>query len=215
METIFDNIPKELNSKNKRFTLEKVGKKHEISNVEDDFMWIKKAGIGIATFSVDEPKIPLEIRVNNRFIKLFSSDVGLLAYQLMDTDIQVKILSKEKDINYGAIFENFVAQELNSHSFRTYYFNSKSRARLIFLIEYKGDILPIVVKSGKDYKRHNALNNLLSNEDYNINNAIVLSNSNISRNGKILYLPIYMIMMFKSKELKTNKLSLDLSELKI
>ncbi len=215
LETIFENIPKELNSKNKRFTLETIGNKREIQNIEDDFMWLKKAGIGITTLSVDEPKIPLEIGTNSRFVKLFSSDVGLLAYELMDTDIQLKLFTKEKDINYGAIFENFVAQELNSHFFKTYYFNSKKQGEIDFLIEYKGNILPIEVKSGKDYKRHNALNNLLNNEEYEINNAIVLSNNNISRNGKVLYLPIYMIMMLKSKELKSKKISLDLSGLNI
>lgn len=215
LETIFENLPKELNSKNKRFNLDNLGDKKEVKNIQDDFMWLKKAGIAITTLSVDEPKIPLEIGANSRFVKLFSGDVGLLAFELMDTEIQTKLLTREKDINYGAIFENFVAQELNSHGFKSFYFNSKKQGEVDFLIEYKGNILPIEVKSGKDYKKHNALSNLLSNKEYQIDNAIVLSNNNISRNNKVLYLPIYMIMMFKSKEFKSNKLTLDLSGINI
>ena len=44
-----------------------------------------------------------------------------------------------------------------------YYFNSKKQGEVDFLIEYKGNVLPLEVKSGKDYKVHSALNNLLSN----------------------------------------------------
>ena len=39
-------------------------------------------------------------------------------------------------------------------------------------------VLPIEVKSGKDYQIHSALNKLLSNNDYNVKKAIVLSEDN-------------------------------------
>ena len=62
-------------------------------------------------------------------------------------------------------------------------------------------MLPIEVKSGKDYKKHSALNNLLENDEYKIGEAIVLSNANVSNeNGKI-YLPIYMIMFLEEKKM--------------
>ena len=50
------------------------------------------------------------------------------------------------------------------------------------------------VKSGKDYKRHNALHNVLADNNYPIDEAIVLSNENMDRVGKITYAPVYMAM---------------------
>ena len=54
-------------------------------------------------------------------------------------------------------------------------------------------ILPIEIKFGKDYIIHNALNNLLSINGYNINNAFVFGETNIEIDNKITYFPIYMI----------------------
>ena len=48
-------------------------------------------------------------------------------------------------------------QELHSHGFELYYFNSKKQGELDFVIEYQDNVLPIEVKSGKDYTRHHAL----------------------------------------------------------
>ncbi len=216
LDTIYRVLPQELNSKNKRFSLGEIGKGYEIKDVQDDFMWLKKAGIALPTFNVAEPKIPLELSANNRLTKLFHSDVGILSNLLMDTDIQLKLLSKEKDINYGAIFENAVAQELSAHGYENlYYFNSKKQGEVDFLIEYKGDVLPIEVKSGKDYKKHSALDNLLGNESYDISQAFVLCNGNIERKNKRLYLPIYMAMfIIKTVPTKT-KVTLNLSALDI
>ena len=50
--------------------------------------------------------------------------------------------------------------------------------------------IPIEVKSGKDFERHNALSNVLSNPDYAISKAYVLCNGNFENRGKIIYAPI-------------------------
>ena len=56
-------------------------------------------------------------------------------------------------------------------------------------------VVPIEVKSGKDYTVHSALNALTKNEDYPIEKAFVVSNErSISRKGKIIYIPVYYIM---------------------
>ena len=66
-----------------------------------------------------------------------------------------------------------------------------------FLVEQRGEVLPIEIKSGKDYMKHAALNNVLANESYNIPEAYVLHNGNVSTSGKIVYYPIYMLMFIK------------------
>ena len=63
--------------------------------------------------------------------------MGLLAAMYAD-GIQIKILNKEKDINFGSVYENAVAQELRAHGFDLYYFNNKKQGELDFVMEYQG-----------------------------------------------------------------------------
>ncbi len=152
--------------------------------------------MALPCFYVDEPEVPLILSKSRNLFKLFSSDVGLLSSQYMDNNLQIKILNKEKDINFGAIYENAIAEELISKGFDLYYFKSKRMGEIDFIIENKGEVIPLEIKSGKDYQKHNALNNLLENKVYNISRAYILSNQNIKVRDKKIYLPIYMIMFF-------------------
>jgi len=146
--------------------------------------------------------------------KLFMADVGLLAAMYMD-DIQIRILNREKNINFGSVYENAAAQELKAHGFDLYYFNSKKQGELDFLIEHHGNVLPIEIKSGKDYTKHAALSNVMANADYNIPAAYVFHNGNVSTSGKIIYYPIYMLMFLQKENLPEDMIyRLDLSVLK-
>ena len=57
-------------------------------------------------------------------------------------------------------------------------------------------------KSGKDYHRHSALTNLLSTEEYGINEALVLNNGNLEMRGNVLYAPIYMTMFLNKSHVQ-------------
>ena len=201
LDEIFDLIPSELNAKNKRFILKELNKNLKFQRYENSFLWMKKAGVAIPVYNVEEPRIPLKLNQLRNLFKLFQNDVGLLAYQYAN-GIQLRILSGEVNINYGAIYENVVAQELLAQGFeQLYYFNSKKQGEVDFVIETgDGTVLPIEVKSGKDYEYHHALANILDNEEYNLNKAIVLCNDNVSVQGKKAYLPIYMTTFIRRKQ---------------
>ena len=111
--------------------------------------------------------------------------------------MKLGLLSDNKTLNCGGIYENAVNQELFAHGFKLYYYNSKKNGELDVIIEHEGHVLPIEVKSGKDYSVHSALDNCVNNEEYEIEKAIVFSNYNVSKNGKTFYLPIYMITFLK------------------
>lgn len=198
LEDVFQLIPSELNSKNKRFILKDLNENFKFSRYEHSFIWLREAGVALPVFCVQEPQVPLLLSKATNLFKLFLSDVGLLASMYAD-GIQIKILNKDKDINFGAIYENAIAQELKSHGFELYYFNSKRQGELDFVIEYGGDVLPVEVKSGKAYTRHRALNNVLGNEGYNISQAIVFSNENISQKDKVFYCPVYLAGLLNNR----------------
>ena len=199
LEDIFDLIPSELNCKNKRFILKNLNENFKFSRYSNSFLWLKDAGVALPTFCVAEPTVPLRLSKSSNLFKLFLSDVGLLASMYMD-HIQVKILNGEKSINFGAVYENAAAQELKAHGFDLYHFNSKKQGELDFLIERNGHVLPIEIKSGKDYTKHAALSNVLANEDYDIPEAYVFQNDNVSQTGKITYYPIYMLMFVEKQD---------------
>lgn len=196
IKEIFDLIPSELNSKNKRFILKRLNEHAKFNRYEDSFVWLAEAGMAIPVYNVEEPKIPLKLAETRNLFKLFSNDVGLLAAQYAD-GIQRKILAGDTTINYGSIYENVVAQELLHNGFDPYYFNNKKQGEIDFVVAKDSGVLPIEVKSGKDYLRHNALNNVLTSPKYDIHKAIVLCNGNVKREGEILYLPIYMLMFIE------------------
>lgn len=63
-----------------------------------------------------------------------------------------------------------------------------------FLVDdYVGfSVLPIEVKSGKDYTVHSALDKFISSPQYNIGKAIVFSNERtVFSRDQTIYMPIY------------------------
>ena len=200
LNDIFDLIPSELNSKNKRFILKNLNENARFDRYYDSFLWLKNAGVALTCNVVDEPKVPLLLSKSQNLFKLFSNDVGLLAAQY-GGDIQLKILQHETTINFGSVYENVAAQELTAHGYPLYYYNSKKLGEIDFVIEIDGKVLPIEIKSGKDFYRHNAMDNVLGVPDYDIDEAYVFCNGNVEVKDKITYYPIYMIMFLQKKEL--------------
>lgn len=193
LSEIFELIPAELNASNKRFILKSLNRNAKFERYQDDFLWLKNAGVALPVYNVEEPKVPLLLARSRNLFKLFQNDVGLLACQYAE-GIQLRVLTGDRNINFGSVYENAVAQELLTHGIQPYYYNSKKRGELDFVIEYRTRVLPIEVKSGKDYTHHRALANIMDCSDYIMPEALVLCNDNVRRIGKITYLPIYMTM---------------------
>lgn len=196
---IYDLIPAELNSNNKRFNFADIKKGLQYSRSENNFVWLSKSGVVLPVYNVVEPTIPLMLNEKSSLFKLFLSDVGMLTTMYGRTS-KIKLLENNEDINNGALYENVIAQELKAHNFNLYYYNSKKYGEIDFAIEHKGKILPIEVKSGKNYMRHSALNNVMEISNYSIDEAYVLSNYNVEKKGKLTYLPIYMIMFIEEEK---------------
>ena len=199
---IYDIIPAELNEKNKRFNISDVEKGARYDRIKDDFIWLTAAGVAIATYNVTEPVLPLSLNEKASLFKLFLSDVGLLT-TMYGKATKLKIVNGAAGINKGGIFENVVAQELTAHGYASYYYVSKKFGELDFVLEHDGHVLLVEVKSGKDYTRHSALDNVLNVEEYGIPEAFVFSSANISVDGKVVYYPVYMAM-FLSEDIEAD-----------
>lgn len=213
IEEIFNLIPPELNAKNKRFILKRLNENAKFERYQNSFLWLSNAGVALPVYNVEEPKMPLLLARSRNLFKLFQSDVGLLAAQYAE-GIQLRIIQGDKDINFGSIYENVVAQELVAHGLIPYYYNSKKRGEIDFVVELDGAVLPIEVKSGKDYEIHRALSNVMDCDEFDVPKAVVFSNDNLKLERNVVYAPIYMVMFLKRNEMTATYYKVDLSGLK-
>lgn len=107
------------------------------------------------------------------------------------------MLDDVNSINLGTVYESAVAAELAAHGHSLFYYDNRSKGEVDFLIDdYDSlSVLPVEVKSGKDYTVHSALNSFLSNKDYAVQKGIVLSNERkISQKNGVTYMPVYYAM---------------------
>ncbi len=207
---IFDLIPPELDSKNKRFILKNLNENAKYNRYHNSFLWLKNAGVAVPVYNIEEPKHPLLLSRSRNLLKLFLCDVGLLAAMYAE-GIQMRILRGDKDINHGSIYENAIAQELTAHGIELFYYNNKKRGEVDFVVTIAGEVLPIEVKSGKDYIQHRALANIMDCKEYTLPRAVILCNDNLSCDGKLIYAPIYMTMFFHKNESVPLEYKVDLS----
>ena len=201
LTTIYEMVPAELNEQNKRFKIADINKNLRYDKVSDSFTWLNKAGVTLPVYNVTRPVMPLMLNEKSSLVKLFMSDIGMLT-SIYGKATKLKILNNEKDITKGAVYENVIAQELIAHGYDLYYYNSKKNGELDFVLEDQEKVVPVEVKSGKDYKKHSALSAVMREPAYGIERAIVLSGANISCSDGILYLPLYMIMFMQKDDVE-------------
>lgn len=200
LKSIYNLIPAELNKRNKKFVFTMLNKELKFDRYENSFLWLKDAGVALPIYSVDVPKVPLLASKNSNTFRLFSSDVGLLT-SCYPTNTKFELINNNGEVNNGAHFENAVAQQLIANGLEPYYFKKQNIGEIDFLVEINGKVLPIEVKSGKSYKTHKAIDNLLAISGYHINEGYVLSIGNIEKEDKLTYIPIYMSYLIKERSL--------------
>ena len=212
LKSIYDIIPAELNKQNKKFVFTMLNKELKFDRYENSFLWLKDAGVALPVYNVEAPIIPLLASKSSNTFRLFSSDIGLLT-SAYPAKTKFELINKNGEVNNGAHFENVVAQQLLSNGFEPYYFKKKNIGEIDFLIEMSGKVVPVEVKSGKTYKSHKALDNLINMTDYHIEKAYVLSIGNIETKDKITYLPSYLCYLLKEKNFGKMIIDLDFSDL--
>lgn len=212
LKAIYDLIPAELNKQNKKFVFTMLDRELKFDRYENSFLWLKDAGVALPVYNVEEPVIPLLISKSSNVFRLFSSDIGLLT-SAYPAATKVELIQKNAEVNNGAHFENAVAQQLTANGFDVYFCKKKNIGELDFVIEMEGRVVPIEVKSGKDYKRHNALDHFMEVPNYHMEKAYVLSTGNVEADGKVCYLPIYMTYLLKEEKIGKMIVDLDMSGL--
>ena len=195
---IYDLIPSNLENKIKRIRYKDIENKKgkTFSDYSEEFEYLTNSGVALEVTAISNPVFPLIESEQKRLVKLYLNDVGILTDILYRHNVNA-VLGNVKSVNLGTVYESVVAQELAAHGFKLHYYDNKKNGEVDFLIDDFGDLslLPIEVKSGKDYTRHTALNRFLEREGNKIRKAIVLSNEReVKRVNDIVYMPVYYVM---------------------
>ena len=199
---IFDLIPSSLENKKKRIVYKDIEgvKGKQFSDYANEFEYLTNSGVALDVSAISNPRFPLVESEQKRLVKLYLNDVGLLTGILYGLNVNA-VLQDIKSINLGTVYESVVAQELAAHGFKLHYYDNKQRGEVDFLIDdYNAlSVLPLEIKSGKDYTEHSALSKFVATPEYGIGRAIVFSNErSVYKKKGVTYMPVYYCMFLQN-----------------
>ena len=198
---IYDLIPSNLENRKKRIVYKQIENKtgKHFSDYADEFEYLSNSGVALDVLAISNPRFPLLESEQKRLIKLYLNDVGLLTHLLYGLNVNA-VLQDIRSINLGTVYESVAAQELRAHGFPLHYYDNKQKGEVDFLVDdfERLKVLPLEIKSGKDYTEHSALGKFLETPEYGIDRAIVFSNERqVFQKGGITYMPIYYCMFLQ------------------
>lgn len=201
IKRIYDMLPSTMQNTKKRVVIKDIegvqGKR--FANYADEFDYLISSGIALDVKAISNPVFPLCQSADKNLLKLYMNDVGLLSGLLYQNNTK-PILEDVRSINLGALYETAVAGQLKALGHRLFYYDNRKNGEVDFLIDDFSSlaVLPLEIKSGRDYTIHSALNHFVANDSYPVKEGLVLSNEReIKTVGKITYLPIYFVMFLK------------------
>lgn len=206
IQRIYDMIVSNMENRKKRVVAKDIdgrtGKR--MTDYTEEFDYLVSSGIALEVKAISKPSFPLIENSGKNLLKLYMNDVGLLTSVFYGSNINA-IMNDVASINLGSVYETVVAQELCAHGFSLYYYDNKKNGEVDYLIDDMENlsVLPLEIKSGKDYRVHSALDKFLGIKEYNIRQAFVLSNAReVETRDGITYMPIYYISCFRHEQEK-------------
>lgn len=208
VESIFDEIPAQLQKHEKRFKLSSLKKEARFREYEDALFWLDDAMIANICYNSTEPNIGLKLNMDRMTLKCYMGDTGLLISHAFDEnglvseEIYKKLLFDKLEVNKGMVIENIVAQMLAASGHKLYFYSNPSRddkdarMEIDFLIakskiSNRHNISPIEVKSGKNYTL-TSLRKFMVRYAEQTGTPYVLHTGDFKEEDGIVYLPLYM-----------------------
>lgn len=200
---MYSLIPSNMENRKKRVVYNTIEDKKgsRASDYEEEMEYLAGSGIALEVNAISNPKFPLVETEKKNLVKLYLNDPGLLTAALYSNN-PTPVLNNESGINLGSVYECAVACQLAANNNRLYYYDNRTRGEVDFLFDdFKSlSVVPLEVKSGKDYKRHVAISRFVENGEYGIRCGYVLSNNReVESAGKIVYIPVYYSMFFDNR----------------
>lgn len=191
---IWNSIPSQLSKENKKFLYQVIKQGARAREYEDALNWLNDANLIYKIYNLTKTDFPLKAYNDLNSFKIYMNDVGLLR-RMANLDSRIIVEGDRLFEEFkGALTENYVLNMLNNIFDVVPNYYTYDRHEIDFVIQNKNKIIPIEVKSNKS-------TNNVSLTRYNEKNkneiSIRFSMNNLSKDGKILNIPLFMIEYLK------------------
>lgn len=187
---IWNSIPSQLAKENKKFLYQVIKNGARAREYEGALNWLNDANLIYKVYNVTKTDFPLKAYTDLSCFKIYMNDVGLLRRMAnLDSKIVVeghKLFEEFK----GSFTENYVLNSLKLVYENVPNYFTFDRHEIDFVIQTKNQIIPIEVKSNTSTN-----NTSLTKYNHQFQNDISIrfSLNNLSRDGKILNIPLFLI----------------------
>ena len=203
MSAMFHSIPAQLAKDTKKYSIsEAIGKRKNKISEEKLYDLIDSKTVLICYNSTD-PRFSLTNTKDFNNFKLYIFDTGLFVTlifidrPIIENEIYAKLLSDKLPANLGYLYENLVAQIINSAGRELYYHtwskeNSTHYYEIDFLVS-NGSKLDVFEVKSSGIGKHDSINVFAKKYSDSIKNLYLLSQKDIGKEGAIFLKPFYLL----------------------
>lgn len=192
---IWNSIPSQLAKENKKFLYQTIKEGARAREYEDALNWLNDANLIYKIYNVKKTVFPLKAYTDLSAFKIFMNDVGLLR-RMANLDSRIVIEGNRLFEEFkGAFTENYVLNMLKIIFDSEVNYFTFDRYEVDFIIQYMNNVIPIEVKSNKS-TNNNSLTKY--NNKFENNLSLRFSMNNLTKDGNIINIPLFMIEYIKN-----------------
>lgn len=195
VDRIWHSIPAQMEKDNRKFMYQYVDEKARAREYENSVNWLVDTGLLRKVNRIKDGLAPLEMQVDEKSFELYHLDHGLLRVMCGVSHDEINVEEDiMEDVN-GALLEQFVLSELtmNKTVDKLYFWISGATARVDFVFEDDGDVIPVDVQS-KVHRKAQSMK--VFNSKYKNHMAIRISLDGLGFARGVLNIPLYGLWNF-------------------
>ena len=198
---MFKNIPAQLSSNSSRYLIGTALGEKRPENIDTVVYEMKESMVVNLSHHANDPNVGLGLNSSLNLYKMYMADTGLfvtLAFwdkSFTENIIYQQLLSNKLKANLGYVYENLVAQMLQTAGNELYYYtfptgNGNKNYEIDFFLPRGNKIVPIEVKSS-GYKTHKSLDTFCEKFSSRIGERILLYTKDYAKDGQTTCIPVY------------------------
>ena len=190
IKQVWDNLQEQLAKENKKFKYALIKNGARSRNYESAINWLVTSGLVHKVMNTETPRLPLLAYKNEEAFKLYLSDVGILR-MMFNLDSETLLSGNRLFTEFkGIISENQILNSLIAQDYsQPLYWTSGNQAELEFLLQEKGYIVPVEVKSSENVQ---AKSLHVYRQRYAPDISVRFSLRNLQYRDGLLNIPLFM-----------------------
>ena len=192
---IWDSLPAQMNKENRKFMYQYVDEKARAREYEKSVEWLVDTGLVRRVNRIRDGIAPLSEQIDDKSFELYHLDHGMLRVMCGISHLDISSGKDEFNELGGALLEQLVLSELtmNKTVKELYFWISGATARIDFVFEDDGDVVPVDVEPRI---RRKAQSMKVFNERYKNHLAIKISLEDLGFSHGTLNVPLYGLWNF-------------------